>query len=114
MDEVLVVALVNAVHGADVDAGGVLDADAGLSDHVRHGGVSRSSPGFDAGLLHLDVAVHARLTAEAHGGLERGAAALTGEVELLVAAHLGEALATVQHHRGAGRALALAAAARRP
>ena len=31
--------LVDAVHGADVDAGAVFDVDAGLGDDVRHGGL---------------------------------------------------------------------------
>src|SRR5947207_1655492 len=36
MDEELRVALVDAVHGTDIDARLVLDASAGLNDHIRH------------------------------------------------------------------------------
>src|SRR5690554_3170698 len=36
VDVVLVLALVDAVHRADLDATRVLGADAGLGDHIRH------------------------------------------------------------------------------
>src|SRR6476661_5578385 len=40
VDVQLVLALVDAVHGAHVHTGAVLDSDAGLDDHVRHSGDS--------------------------------------------------------------------------
>src|SRR5918996_8320 len=50
VDEELVRPLIDAVHRADLDAGLVLDVDARLDDHVRHGDLPSSAPPLSSGV----------------------------------------------------------------
>src|SRR5437867_7507967 len=50
VDEKLARPLIDAVHRADLDAGLVLDVDARLDDHVRHGDLPSSAPPLSSGV----------------------------------------------------------------
>jgi hypothetical protein len=87
--------LVDAVHGADVDAGAILDVDARLGDHVRHGGllyrreqsVDQFLPALEERRLRDDLIESGGMRATQTGGV--------GVVREAEDRHVGEAVGDV-------------------
>ena len=80
----------DAIHGADIDAGGVLDADARLSNDVGYTAPPRLG-GRNAPFEDDDIAFEPGLAGEAKARIfDRMPAALTDEVLAFVATHGAE------------------------